>query len=99
MIVATAATLVVGSAASASAAPVPADAPYAIAAVTAPMTASLSVVQEPAKGEVDVNLDVDDSGAWYANPFWIVLGVVALVVVVLLVALAGRGGGDTTVVR
>jgi hypothetical protein len=74
-------------------------------AVPAPVVATLATVQDaqpqpPAKGEVDVNVDLDTNGTtWYADPFWIAVGVIALVVVVLLVALAGRGGGGTTVVR
>ena len=74
-------------------------------AVQAPVVATLATVQDaqpqpPAKGEVDVNVDLDNDGAvWYADPFWIAVGVIALVVIVLLVALAGRGGGTTTVVR
>jgi hypothetical protein len=73
-------------------------------AVTAPVVATFATVQDaqpqpPAKGEVDVNVDLDSGGTvWYADPFWIAVGVIALVVIVLLVALAGRGGG-TTVVR
>jgi hypothetical protein len=98
-----AAVLLVGSAATASAASRPAgNDVYAVSAVTAPLTASLALVQDPqppAKGEVNVKVDADGgNGAWYGNPLWIVLGVVALVLVVLLVALAGRGGSDTTIV-
>ena len=75
-------------------------------AVQAPVVATLATVQDaqpqpPAKGEVDVNVDLDNDGTvWYTDPFWIAVGVIALVVIVLLVALAGRGGGSsTTVVR
>jgi hypothetical protein len=79
----------------------------AIAAVQAPVSAYLTVVQEPQAqpqsqgGEVKLKVDINDNSGtvWYADPFWIAIGVIALVVVVLLVALATRGGGTTTVVR
>ena len=101
LMVASAAVLLVGTSATASASTSSNNAPYTVAAVTAPVTASLAIAQDPqppAKGEVNVKVDLDNGGPWYGNPMWIVLGVVALVVVVLLVALAGRGGSDTTVV-
>ena len=86
--------------AASSAAPMPAtESAFTVAAVTAPVTAAVAVAQEPAKGEVNVKIDTNDGGAWYGNPMWIIIGVVALVVIVLAIALAGRGGGDTTVVR
>ena len=49
--------------------------------------------------DIDVDIDTDEGGgAWYANPVWIAIGGIALVVLLVLVVLAGRGGG-TTVVR
>lgn len=54
---------------------------------------------EPQK-EVKADIDIDRGGGrWYANPVWIAIGVIALVVLVLLIALAVRGGGGSTVVR
>jgi hypothetical protein len=45
-----------------------------------------------------LNIDVDtDEGAWYASPVWIAIGVLALVLIIALIVMAGRGG--TTVVR
>jgi hypothetical protein len=52
--------------------------------------------QQP-EGRVDVNVDLDRGGAWYTNPVWIAIGVIALVVLVLLIVMATRGGGTTVV--
>jgi hypothetical protein len=46
----------------------------------------------------EVNVDIDaGGGAWYTDPVWIAIGVVALVIIVLAVALSNRGG--TTVIK
>jgi hypothetical protein len=47
---------------------------------------------------LDIDIDTDRGGAWYTQPIWIAIGVIALIVIVALIAMAGRGGG-TTVVR
>lgn len=53
--------------------------------------------QQP-EGKVDVNVDLDRGGsAWYTNPVWIAIGVIALIVLVLLIVMATRGG--TTVIK
>lgn len=78
------------------------SAPGLAAAAVAPGAAS-SVVsfQEapPAQPQApSLTIDVDtDEGAWYASPVWIAIGVLALVLIVALIMMAGRGG--TTVVR
>jgi hypothetical protein len=69
----------------------------ATAATTAGSYAS-AVAQQPPSGELDVDVNVTDGGAWWTNPVWIAIGVIALVVLVLIVAMAARGGG-TTVIR
>jgi hypothetical protein len=66
-----------------------ADAP-SMAAGTAPITAVKVDVDLP---KVDIDVDVHKERAWYKNP--IVIGVGA-VVVILLIALASRGG--TTII-
>lgn len=59
----------------------------------------LGVLQEVPK-DVDVNITTEsETTTWYANPVWIAIGVLALLVVVVLVAMAMRGSGGTTVVR
>lgn len=36
---------------------------------------------------------------WYADPVWITVGAVVLVLLILLIAMASRGGDRTTVVK
>jgi hypothetical protein len=51
------------------------------------------------KLDVDINVNKDNGGRrWYANPTWIAIGALAVVVLIILGFLIGRGGG-TTVVR
>lgn len=54
-------------------------------------------------GTIDVNVDVGHSaGAWYAQPMWIAIFVIGgiLVLVLLVMAARGSGGGNrTTVVK
>ena len=78
----------------AQAASVPAVSVAAVRTVAFPVVVT-STVQD-AKIEVDVN----DSrgGAWYTNPVWIAIGIIALVLIIALIAMAGRGR-DTTVVK
>ena len=77
------------------AAPIMAAAP--LPATTAIDTQQSQPVQPPT-GSIDVDINADDSGAWYTSPVWIAIGVVALVLIIALIVMAGRGGG-TTVVR
>jgi hypothetical protein len=39
----------------------------------------------------------DSHGAWYTRPVWIVIGIIALVLILVLISLAGRRGGTTIV--
>lgn len=74
---------------------VPAVQVAAVPTVVASPVVITSAVQD-AKIEVDVN---DKSGgAWYTNPVWIAIGIIALVLIIALIAMAGRGR-DTTVVK
>jgi hypothetical protein len=53
--------------------------------------------QDAPKASVDINITKSDRGGeWYKNPILIGAGVIILV---LLVALASRGGSGTTVVK
>ena len=107
MIIASTAVLSVAGAKALPAAPLaPVSSAPTIAAVHAPV-AALLLVQDPtttqpqpqtSKGDVKVDITTTTTH-WYADPFWVAIGVIALVVIVLLVALAGRSGGTTTVVR
>lgn len=64
----------------------------ALMLVTATRAAAL--VQD-AKIEVTTS---DRHAAWYTQPVWIAIGVIALILIVVLISMAGRGR-DTTVVK
>jgi hypothetical protein len=56
--------------------------------------------QPSGKIDVDININRGNSGArWYANPMWIAIGALAVIVLISLIVMAGRGGGGTTVVK
>jgi hypothetical protein len=95
ILLSSAAALVLATAAAptrADAAPTPA--PAVMAATAAPTLHLVAAVQD-----IKVEIDDDSGGAWYTQPMWIAIGVIALVVIVLLIAMAGRGGNRTTVVK
>jgi len=54
---------------------------------------------QPVQGKVDVNINTHSGGggAWWTNPIWIAIGVVALVLLVIIVAMAARGSGTTVI--
>jgi hypothetical protein len=61
-------------------------------------TDDVAAAQQPApSGEIDVNINTDRGGDWWANPIWIGIGLLALIVVIALIAMASRGG--TTVIK
>jgi hypothetical protein len=62
-----------------------------------PFTASVAVVGTIQDAKVDISVN-DNKGAWYTNPVWIAIGIIALVLIIALIAMAGRGR-DTTVVK
>jgi hypothetical protein len=64
----------------------------ALALTTA--TRAYAVVQD-AKIEIKTT---ESHGAWYTQPVWIAIGIIALVLILALIAMAGRRG-DTTVVK
>jgi anti-sigma-K factor RskA len=62
----------------------------------------------PAESETDIDVDVteretttetttSEPAVWYANPFWMTAGAMAVVVVVVLLIAAGRSGGPTVI--
>lgn len=56
----------------------------------------LAMAQQP--GQYSIDIDANDAGAaWWSNPLWIGIGVVALVLLVVIIALAVRGGGTTVI--
>ena len=53
---------------------------------------------QPVQGEVDVDINTHSSGgAWWTNPIWIAIGVIALVLLVVIIAMAARGSGTTVI--
>ena len=63
------------------------------------VTSSVSYSQDLPKLDVEINVNKGGGGGtnWYANPIWIAFGGLALLVLVALIVMAGRGG--TTVVK
>jgi hypothetical protein len=60
-------------------------------------SATLEDQQQPS-ARLEVDIDNDRGGAWYTSPVWIAIGVIGLVLLILLIVMATRGGG-TTIVR
>ena len=54
-------------------------------------------VQPSGKVDVDINVNHNGGGRWYANPMWIAIGALAVIVLIALIVMAGRGGGTTVV--
>jgi len=54
---------------------------------------------QPAQGKLDVNINTHSSGgaAWWTNPIWIAIGVIALVLLIVIIAMAARGSGTTVI--
>jgi hypothetical protein len=59
--------------------------------------AVVALAQELPSGELDVNIDTDGGAAWWGNPVWIAIGIIALILVIAVVATASRGGGTTII--
>lgn len=67
---------------------------------TGAVSSTVSYAQDQPGAKLDLNIDINkggDAGKWYANPVWIAIGGLALLVLVALIVMAGRGG--TTVVK
>ena len=54
---------------------------------------------QPAQGRLDVNINTHSGGGgvWWQSPVWIAIGVIALVLFIMLIVMATRGGGTTLV--
>jgi lysylphosphatidylglycerol synthetase-like protein (DUF2156 family) len=66
----------------------------ATALVLTTATRAYALVQD-AKIEIKTT---ESHGAWYTQPVWIAIGIIALVLVIALIAMAGRRN-NTTVVK
>lgn len=87
IVVLMAAGLLIGSAA----------APATAIAASADYTLSADDQQQQPTGRLEVDIDTDRAGAWYASAMWIAIGVIALVLLIVLIVMATRGG--TTIIR
>jgi hypothetical protein len=56
----------------------------------------LTMAQQPGQYQIDIDVNSTDA-AWWTNPLWIGIGVVALVLLVVIIALAVRGDGATVI--
>ena len=54
---------------------------------------------QPAQGRLDVNINTHSGGGgvWWQSPIWIAIGVIALVLLIMLIVMATRGGGTTVI--
>jgi hypothetical protein len=53
--------------------------------------------QPSGKIDVDINVNHNGGGRWYANPMWIAIGALAVILLIALIVMAGRGGGTTVI--
>lgn len=59
---------------------------------------TVAAQQPELPGNIDVDIEAGtESGAWWTSPLWIAIGVIGLLLIVVLVALAARGGGTTVI--
>jgi amino acid transporter len=68
-----------------------------VVALQQPSGGGAAATQPGGKLDVDINVNHGGSGRWYANPVWIAIGALALIVLVALIVMAGRGGGTTVI--
>jgi len=55
---------------------------------------------QPVQGKIDVDINTHSGGgggAWWANPIWIAIGVIALVLLIVIIVMAARGSGTTVI--
>ena len=58
----------------------------------------LAAAQQQPSGQAQIDVDVNrGGGGWWASPLWIAIGVVALLLVIAIIAMAARGGGTTVI--
>lgn len=57
----------------------------------------LAMAQQPGQSSIDIDVNSADAAAWWSNPLWIGIGVVALVLLAVIIALAVKGGGTTAI--
>jgi hypothetical protein len=71
-----------------------------VVALQQPSGGGAPAAQPGGKLDIDINVNHGGSGArWYANPVWIAIGALAVIVLIVLLVMALKGGGGTTVIR
>jgi hypothetical protein len=66
-------------------------------APAAPALAGSVSAAYQAQPDLNIDIDIDEGGAWYTNPLWIGIGVVGIIAIIAVIVAASRGG--TTVVK
>ena len=63
--------------------------------------AQLQSPPNPPKIDLDITINEKQQRPWYLNPVWLAIGGLGIVVGIVLIVMAARGGGSggTTVVR
>ena len=84
-------------------APAPRAQALSLPAVTAPAvrvvaSTTITAIMTTQDAKVDISVNDHKAGAWYTSPVWIAIGIIALVLIIALIAMAGRGR-DTTVIK
>lgn len=68
-----------------------------LAASATALAVPLAALQD-APVKVDIKTEPTHT-VWYADPMWLGVGAVVVLVIIVLAVMASRRGGDTTVVR
>jgi hypothetical protein len=68
-------------------------------AVASAASEYITAAQQPEpSGQAQIDVDVNrGGGGWWASPVWIAIGVVAVLLVIAIIAMAARGGGTTVI--
>jgi hypothetical protein len=69
----------------------------AMVALQQPSAGGAQAAQPTGKLDVDINVNHGGGGRWYTNPLWIAIGALAVILLIALIVMAGRGGGTTVV--
>lgn len=59
------------------------------------LSATMAVAAAAQAAKIEVK--TDNNGAWYTQPVWIAIGIIALVLIIVLISLAGRRDRTTIV--
>lgn len=69
-----------------------------VSSIAVAATAAGAVMTADLQPELKVDINVDRGGGrWYANPVWMAIGGLAVLVLLVLFVMAIRGGGTTIV--